>query len=112
MNHDIEINLHENIDIFAKDGKCPICNSELSRRTPNRSFIRYCKNECYKFDSFINSDGSYEYVLSIFGFDFNVNVENRIMASEAFETISLDIKKEIFYWKENERYLAKIMIDS
>ncbi|MNJ90090.1 hypothetical protein D3C87_76830 [compost metagenome] len=110
MNHDIEIESYDEIDLFAKDKKCPICNSNLIQRFPLRHLSRHCNNECYKYDCYLKSNGYKEYAFSIFGFDFNISAEDELEGIH--ESIFLDIKKEIFYWKENDRYLAKIIIDS
>ncbi|AEO93731.1 gp473 [Bacillus phage G] len=87
--------------IQCEDHKCPICGSELLI-LQNES---KCKNKCYSVH-YSTSSYAIDLEVNIFNEEFtaygNQSIENKI------DTINL-ICNQISYWKEDDKYLTKIL---
>lgn len=77
------------MDLSCEDNKCLICNSELVLSGKILS-SKNCINNCMKI-SFINQ-----------------RLMNFYIFNKPYSGIE-EIEEQINYWKENERYLAKIL---
>lgn len=81
--------------------KCPICDNVLNVTGDRDENEEVCKNKCYQN---IFAYGSNE--VSIFNKEFYYDYTfNKIEMVK----INRKIKQEIEYWKNNERYLIRIM---
>lgn len=88
------------IDIYCKDGKCPICDSEMKVEYCDTFYDNdyYCRNKCYQIEIFSHDKQQHDVVL----FDVEyIEIEN-------FDDKE-KVKKRIQYWKENDRYLMKLL---
>lgn len=114
MQNNLEI--QEKIDIiYCKNDKCPICNSEMQLKF--LGFHKSCQNECYSIFSWGKNTNNLLISPSI----FDGAVENKklisfkILIAEKQDTVQDRIEylnetiKEIKYWKENDRYLSKLL---
>lgn len=92
------------MDIYPTDN-CPICSQELvPKRNANISSF-FCLNKCYILQVYTaEHTGSIFNRVTIFDsiFDFN-NISYRDSIDHAA------IEEKINYWKENERYLMRIL---
>lgn len=100
------------IDIYCKDGKCPICGNDIEFQFMGWSYCK--KNHCYAFIQYedYKDDINININLAIFNhFDvFNKRFEfNSLDDSDYIEKIKNQLIEEIKYWKENDRYIAKIL---
>lgn len=77
--------------------KCPICDGELIIILNNC----HCKNNCYSRTNSLNKMNE-----TIFGKTFVFDFEEH---SERWKEVEKDLNNELIYWKENDRYLAKIL---
>ena len=90
--------------------ECPICNSELIVINYSKSYDAkdiFCPNKCYTYIKLNTIDRRYN---SIYIFDkhFLISLKERYRNS-VYEQEELDAQKEIDYWKENDRYLMKLI---
>lgn len=102
--------------IWCEEGECPICEMKMESIIENyycmyegnsKRFKLCCKNKCY-----VKIDNCYEGTIvkeneprwEIFGRDFYVFDDNRR------EKQIKEIYNEIAYWKNNDRYLMKVMM--
>lgn len=86
---------------LVEENGCPICNSKLKRhnlKTGRNSYMIICtKNECFVYQ-FLSG------YLDIFVFNKKFHHDTLIDLE-----ISEEVINEINYWKENERYLMKLL---
>ncbi|MNJ90079.1 hypothetical protein D3C87_76710 [compost metagenome] len=91
------------IDIWCSENICPICNSKMIEESSSNV---YCKNKCY---AIVGTWGAVD--IQVFGknflfilreFEDELEDERDILESEK-------ISELVQYWKENERYLIKLM---
>jgi hypothetical protein len=107
MNHDIKIQKYDHIDIYAKDRKCPICDGELGWF--GQAYKNNCRNGCYYMVPVLHNDNTDTCQFYIFGYELHVWEEES--GQESYSYSEIQVAKEIFYWKENDRYLMKILTD-
>ena len=93
--------------------KCPICKGELQKTRQIQStysIIEFtCNNNCYKQNHFITGKKKY---IRIFVFDFFYTtqyIDLQKNVTRHFKSKEREIKKEIDNWKENDKYLIKIL---
>lgn len=93
---------------LIKYKECPVCNSDLIREcsdVSNHSLIHYnsieCKNGCFG-ELFIHSEYINGY---IFEEKFSCNVTDK----ESVKLYLSKIYEKAAYWKENDRYLVKLL---
>lgn len=102
------------------DNKCPICGSEMIDVSKSRTYVRsytfVCNNGCYHsvfmirdtVDLLINATITiFDKSNSFIGYKYKysgTNDTNFIM-----KKMNNDVKKEIQYWRDHDRYLLKIM---
>lgn len=93
------------IDVYCKDGKCPICRSKMILKDRTAYSIRQsCSNKCYTIDK-VHRHGSY-HRFYIFGSTLTIHRSEK----EDYQISKIEkISKRIAYWKENDRYLAEIL---
>lgn len=81
---------------------CPICKSKMKRvNTSNKDIVMLqCSNECFYYDHFSGKVS-----------EANVNIfDKSFYFSDVLPyEITVRIKEEIEYWKENDRYLIEIL---
>lgn len=77
---------------------CPICESEM---IIFNSHTMHCKNKCY-----VLFRNGYRREEVIFGQYFVTTLDD---FNHTAKLIDEEIKKTIAYWRENERYLTKLM---
>ncbi|AEO93722.1 gp464 [Bacillus phage G] len=105
--------LSRKVDIIRCTNEiCPICQSKLERRYGN-IYNLACHNGCY--DIAMHSKIKLNFGVSFFHeksyqlYGALRNIDNAIYSTdEKFETV-YKIYDEINYWKENDRYLMKII---
>lgn len=104
-----EMLYRSNIDLASHHTECPVCLSEL--KYENRSYSDYyegrvhleeltCDNGCYT----KKKEDCYSYTT------FTVFDKQFRMFDGYIRREMPNIRKEINYWAENERYLTKILI--
>lgn len=94
------------IDIYCKDKKCPICQSEMSEQL-GLMIATYCENRCYVFQNMIFTFKSNIYCFYIF--DKHVGDFEEDDIKEIEEVLKNEISEEVEFWKENDRYVMKIL---
>lgn len=80
---------------------CPVCDSELYNNDLSSGTVRSCRNDCY---SYVNT-ADFGHGIFIFGTLFILAKRSKEEVIRACE----EATKEIEYWKENNKYLAKIL---
>jgi hypothetical protein len=88
------------IDIYCQNNKCPICESNIVVSIFYK-FDSVCVNKCYEI---YRDNGSNAYAVSIF---YDEDSED-----ETYFSIKAQEKKiieKINYWKENDKYLMRII---
>lgn len=80
------------MDLTCKDNKCLICDSILRTMEQSRIQLKNCKNRCMSVT--IGKNGIIQFF--IFGEKCEILLRQKI-------------RQNIEYWKENDRYLAKIL---
>lgn len=84
--------------------ECPICGKDL-RDKGLISYDRYCTNKCYRIQGYEQIDSyDFNYYIYIFG-----EYVSKITSGEEEIEFGDFIDVRIEYWKEDDRYLAKIM---
>lgn len=91
------------IDIWCSENICPICDSKMVEESSSNV---YCKNTCY---AIVGTWGAVD--IKVFGetFLFIVRELEDELEDEKDLLESRKISELVRYWKENERYLIKIM---
>ena len=92
----------ENFKYFKFEKTCPICNNNLTVDFVISTYFFKCKNKCYT-----KKENRVIIVFYIFGKKFLINKkmqENEIAKKELEK-----VEREIDYWKENDRYLIKLL---
>lgn len=91
------------IDIYCRKNKCPICGSKTE---VNLMYLyKKCINECYQYNIYITGNGGDFYIFNKLFLSISDKEDN-------FVQIFLKkrkIKKQIKYWKKNNRYLIEIL---
>ncbi|MDF2534367.1 MAG: hypothetical protein K0R18_524 [Bacillales bacterium] len=91
------------MDIYCKNGKCPICDDKLMDKFFGD---RTCKNSCYSVESV---DGYGDFNFRVFSNYFRIGICTTIEeADKNQETFKL-IEQAILYYKENDRYVGEIL---
>lgn len=81
---------------------CPLCENELIKEENGQFSILYrCRNHCYQFYYHLGITGHI-----VLGEEFKILC---IPDQRYLEKESKEIMDKIAYWKENDRYLAKIL---
>jgi hypothetical protein len=94
------------IDIYCTDGNCPICDSKMDIKWEDSNTFktqRICKNDCYAYIGTKDIDDDF----SIQIFDTFSCLSKKCKLSKSLES---EIIKEIKYWKDNERYVMKLLM--
>lgn len=91
------------IDIYCKDMKCPICEKELI--TDEHKFKIKCQNKCYGAILYYPDVDKF----FIFEKEFDVGWTEEFSDKDIINKQKKAIRDQIYYWKENDRYLMKIM---
>ncbi|MDF2534333.1 MAG: hypothetical protein K0R18_490 [Bacillales bacterium] len=87
------------IDVYCKDNKCPICENDLIHLS---DLSAYCENKCYE----IHMDGEERvYAISVF-----YDRDNEDETYFSIKKQMVKIIEKIEYWKENDRYLMRILV--
>ncbi|AEO93426.1 gp166 [Bacillus phage G] len=86
---------------------CPICNNKLTKERVNSVRRIECPNQCYGYFRFSSQDELYQVQVRVFGKSFDVY--NVIQGNRKTYKQTSNITKEINYWKEDERYLLKLL---
>lgn len=98
---------HRKIYIIHKEF-CPICSREMTKKYGSfHSEIYHCKNNCYKLILFRFYSDEDNMIIEIFGKIFNmqnVSIIDKEMTSQK-------VQDEINYWKEDEKYLAQVLLN-
>ncbi|MDF2534338.1 MAG: hypothetical protein K0R18_495 [Bacillales bacterium] len=89
------------IDIYCKNRKCPICESNIVV-SDFYKFDSVCVNKCYEI---YRSDISNGYAVSIF-----YDEDNEEETYFSTKTQKKKIIDKINYWKENDKYLMRIIV--
>lgn len=84
---------------------CPICSSPLEKIS---SFERHCKNDCY---SIWYSTKYHEIEVSVTVFEKKLKAFGSNSMKTKINTINA-ICNQIFYWKQNDNYLAKLILQN
>lgn len=98
------------IDLKCKDNKCPICESKMITNFTHRSISKYCENNCYDFmiRDHLSKNGLENSHFNVFDGFFNYGYHD----DKEYKLITEEKVRELIeYWKENERYLLRILID-
>ncbi|AEO93721.1 gp463 [Bacillus phage G] len=98
--------IQEHLDtIICKDNICPICESELKIDEFRSLMGKECANKCY----FVSLDRNSIFPTGFGTFDENAILDNSDESVEKIIRNMYRIRKSINYWRENDRYLAKIL---
>lgn len=99
------------IDIYCENNMCPICNSEMIFEIRFSAIEIFCKNGCYEISKFklTTSEGkiAYQSFIYIFKEHFGdiIDIETYVKQKEK------KVIEKILSWKENDRYLVKILAE-
>lgn len=85
------------VEINADDPRCPICESSLLVYGDKQQFILRCHNTCFKFEYLYGDCYCYIFGRQFSQLDLNTPV------------IPNGVSEEVLYWKDNYRYLPKIL---
>ncbi|MNJ90067.1 hypothetical protein D3C87_76590 [compost metagenome] len=88
-------------DINCRDNICPICGSTMRDNSIISIINKTCKNECYRVTNYIFPNDMYCVII------FNRSYHS--FGKSDRERTNSFIEKKIKYWKENERYILKIL---
>lgn len=83
--------------MILNSGICPICRGEMEKSKKHPYSTIFCKNHCYAF-----SHRGDRKVIMVFNDSWQTHEEFDLKTK-------LEIYKIIKYWKNNDRYLMKIM---
>ncbi|MDF2534362.1 MAG: hypothetical protein K0R18_519 [Bacillales bacterium] len=97
------------IDIYCGDGNCPICESELDGLDDFDSGVLFCTNGCYKLETYKYRDSDLKTCRQYYAYVFDKRVARFSSNSQSLEKLENAVLEHITYWKQNERYLAKII---
>lgn len=89
------------IDIYCKDGKCPICSRQM-RIEYCDTFMGndyYCDNKCYQIEIYSRDDVQFD--MKVFGEYFETGDDFPGEIDKVIERIK--------HWKENDRYLIELL---
>lgn len=92
------------LDIYCKDGCCPICNSNLIVTTDKGITLKKCNNDCYRIAYY--TDGIDYFGINVFKKTF------RSVTDVDLNHLTKKIEKKINYWRENDRYIMKILLSN
>ncbi|MDF2534330.1 MAG: hypothetical protein K0R18_487 [Bacillales bacterium] len=88
------------IDIYCEKEICPICGSKM--QTKESYLYRICcKNKCYEYVYWLGEPEVHTFLI------FEEMV--RCHYDEYKKETEIAVKEKINFWKENDRYLVKIM---
>lgn len=96
------------IDIYCENRKCPICDKEMMskyHRETDTLFRLDCPNRCYCY-----TWGNQTKLFFVFEVDFLCR--DFIARNQLWEIDDIDrkrIEKAINFWKENDRYIVKLL---
>lgn len=91
------------IDVYCKDGKCPICERDL---LVTGIFTRGCYNGCY---SLLNMDGYGSFMIKVFKITFYIEIATTRAQVDLNKSYLEDIKRHVKHWRKDYRYLAEIL---
>ncbi|MDF2534351.1 MAG: hypothetical protein K0R18_508 [Bacillales bacterium] len=101
------------MDLYYRDRKCPICKSKLlstysCRFKPGTLVPSFCINKCYGSVSMRSYGKKIYSQIDFFIFNKKYSLKT-IYSRKKKKAVKKEIIKQIQYWKENDRYLIKIM---
>lgn len=100
------------MDIYCNDGCCPICSSNMIKNTSFFSKINMkCKNGCYRF-FILKPTPKGNQIAHFFVFEIHSEFLFNSPCNPIKSFYECQIIEKINYWKENERYLLKLMESS
>lgn len=97
MVQDLEIRYHD---------ECPICNKKLIDSSDSSQRYFECQNECYTMISGIDRYGESYTTIYIFEIPTVMSSDNFYETNKQLE---ISIRNKIEYWRENDRYLVRIL---
>lgn len=109
MYHDIDDidDKYKNIDVYAEDSICPICKKTMFKVRARSMSGLDCENSCYSIGNYYIRDEKHTVIVIFNSSMVEITDEDYINGSNFFKEI--EIAKDIYYWIENDRYLAKIL---
>lgn len=91
---------------------CPICNNSLNKRKRCGTLYFECDNNCYRYQRKFSNTIIYT-IINIFDEHYIVrqwlNCWELFYKGIEYKTPEKVIRKEIRYWKENDRYIMKFL---
>lgn len=97
------------IDLL-KTNICPICDSHLKENVKDSTipdlfklYIHYCDNGCFKREMYNTATDRVDFYI------FNEHFHCWTLVDDKFSDVQRKIRKYIYYWKENDRYLIKLI---
>ncbi|MDF2534340.1 MAG: hypothetical protein K0R18_497 [Bacillales bacterium] len=96
------------IDIYMQNKKCPICDGRV--KFDVESMATNCVNGCYTFGYNEVSGSDVSIIVNLDGNKGYFNLVKRDGETK-YRKQETQIRERIEYWKENDRYLIKIISD-
>lgn len=88
-------------DVNCSNNICPICGSLMVDKSIMSIINKECKNDCYKIIHYLHPHNLY----CVFIFNKTYHSFGRIDREQTAKRV----ENKVFYWKENERYILKIL---
>ncbi|MNJ90052.1 hypothetical protein D3C87_76440 [compost metagenome] len=90
--------------------KCPICGSKM---VDQEKHVTICKNGCCEYDFDTDSEKTLVYIVMFSEENYLINrYKSNSQDNLNSATVTIDTRsflRQIDYWRENNRYLMKIM---
>lgn len=100
--------LKNKVDIYCKKGICPICEGKMIFYETDYINSYECKNKCYKYYPWYPINGNSFERFEFFEEDVHL-IEIGIILNYFYNRKKVIDK--IRYWKNEERYLIKILLE-
>lgn len=97
------------IDIYCENNLCPICESQMDEKPDFDGFVLYCKNNCYKIEKDKYRDADFENHYVYASYVFGERVAKFRSNSPSLKKLEDAVLQHILYWKQDERYIMKIL---
>lgn len=88
------------IEKYSKLNCCPVCGRELVKKQYEHIFEYGCRNSCFRIERDLD-----EYIISVFERVYLFWSDNKSVWLNNEE----EIDSRIEYWKENDKYLIKLL---